>query len=77
MLDGKELTEMPASLRDLARCEVVYESFPGWTQNIDNVTRFEELPPQAQNYVLRIEQLLKVKIRWIGTGGDRNSSIER
>ncbi|KAL3916073.1 MAG: hypothetical protein SGPRY_006972 [Prymnesium sp.] len=77
MLDGKELTEMPASLRDLGRCEVVYETFPGWTQNIDNITRFEELPAEAQNYVLRIEQLLKVKIRWIGTGGDRNSSIER
>jgi len=77
MVDGKEVYEMPASLRDLGNCEVIYESFPGWTQNIDNVTKFEDLPPEAQNYVLRIEQLLKVKIRWIGTGGDRNSSIER
>ena len=104
---------MPASLRDLAKCEVVYESFPGWTKDISNITKFEELPrevsvramaaafpsfillatlrhchhtkrlpctqtpSQAQQYVLRIEQLLKVKIRWIGTGGDRNSSIER
>ena len=44
---------------------------------LDNVTRFEDLPREAQPYVLRIEELLKVKIRWIGTSGDRLSTIER
>ena len=38
---------------------------------------FEELPKEAQVYVLRIEELLGVKVRWIGNGGDRLQMIER
>ena len=77
MLDGVELTEMPASLREYAKAEVVYETFPGWTQDISKCTSFEQLPAEAQAYVLRVEQLLDVKIRWIGVGGDRADMIER
>ena len=46
-------------------------------QDISNVKSFEELPAEARAYVLRIEQLLGVKVRWIGTGGDRVAMIER
>lgn len=76
-LHGKEVRDMPANLRDLSDCEVEYETFKGWTQSITDVKTFAELPPEAQAYVARIEQLLGVKVRWIGTGGDRNSTIER
>jgi len=76
-LHGVELNEMPASLRDFSECEVEYEVMPGWTEDISRCTKFEELPINAQSYVLRIEQLLKVKVRWIGTGGDRIDMIER
>ncbi|MDN8753895.1 adenylosuccinate synthetase, partial [Staphylococcus aureus] len=37
-LDGKTITEFPASLKDLARCEPVYEELPGWTEDITGVT---------------------------------------
>ena len=77
MLNGVELDEMPASLREFSECEVVYETYPGWTEDISRCTHFDELPLNAQQYVLRIEQLLKVKVRWIGTGGDRIDMIER
>lgn len=77
MLNGVELDEMPASLREFSECDVVYETYPGWTEDISRCTHFDELPLNAQQYVLRIEQLLKVKVRWIGTGGDRIDMIER
>jgi adenylosuccinate synthase len=76
-LHGRELTEMPANLRDLAEAEVTYETYPGWSQDISKCTSFHELPVEAQQYVLRIEELLGCKIRWIGTGGDRLDMIER
>lgn len=76
-LNGREVTEMPANLRELSDCIVEYETYPGWTEDISRCTRFEELPLNAQRYVLRIEELLKVKVRWIGTGGDRIDMIER
>lgn len=76
-LHGREVHEMPASLRDLSACEVEYETYPGWTQDISRCRTFGELPAEAQAYVLRVEQLLGVKVRWIGTGGDRIDMIER
>ena len=77
VLDGKEVEQMPGSIKDFAACEVVYETIPGWTQDISKCQTFSELPPNAQAYVLRIEHLLGVKVRWIGTGGDRIDMIER
>ena len=62
---------MPASLKDYQGVEVVYETLPGWTEDISRARNFTELPKAAQDYVLRIEELLKVKVRWVGTGGDR------
>ena len=44
VLRGKEVYEMPASLRDLSECVVEYETYPGWTEDISKCTRFEELP---------------------------------
>ncbi|MBA5745401.1 adenylosuccinate synthetase, partial [Escherichia coli] len=43
-LDGKTITEFPASLKDLARCEPVYEELPGWTEDITGVTSLDDLP---------------------------------
>ena len=77
ILHGKELDHMPGSIRDFSACRVVYETFPGWDEDISRCKNFHELPANAQAYVLRIEELLGVKVRWVGTGGDRMDMIER
>jgi adenylosuccinate synthase len=50
---------------------------PGWSEDISGCKTFENLPINAQNYVLKVESLLHVPIRWIGVGEDRNHLIER
>ena len=77
MLNGEEVKEMPGSLRELAACEVVYETFPGWSEDISACRSFDELPENARTFVLRIEELLQTKVRWIGVGADRNAMIDR
>ena len=57
--------------------DIVYETMPGWSEDISWVRRFEDLPAAAQAYVLRVEELLGVKIRWIGTGAGREAMIDR
>jgi adenylosuccinate synthase len=76
-LDGKPLPfgSMPARLDDLARCEVVYETFPGWTEDISACTRVADLPAAAQAYLARIEQVLGVRAKWIGVGAGRDQTI--
>jgi len=75
--NGKILKTMPACLKTLSECEVVYETLPGWTEDISGCKSFEELPTNAQNYVLRIQELLGVPIRWIGVGPNRLDQIDR
>jgi len=62
---------MPATLTDLAKVEVVYESLPGWQQSIAHCRKFEELPPNAQAYVNRIEEVVGVPVTWVGVGAGR------
>lgn len=61
LLDGKEVEGFPADLDQLAKVEVVYETFPGWEQDISNITTFEDLPVNCQKYVKFIEEFLGVK----------------
>lgn len=75
--NGKILTTMPADLKTLSSVEVVYETMPGWTEDISMVKSFEELPVNAQKYVLRVQELLEVPIRWIGVGPNRMDQIDR
>ena len=57
MIDGKEVSVMPASIRDLAKAEVEYETFKGWTQDISLCKTFDELPKEAKAYIYRIEEV--------------------
>lgn len=58
--------------------EVEYETLPGWKgQDITGARKFEDLPTNAQKYVLRVEELLGVDIKYIGVGPDRDAIILR
>lgn len=75
---GEYLTTMPASLTVLSQdVEVEYEVLPGWTEDISHCTKFEELPENCQKYILRVQELLGIPIRWIGVGPNRNDVIDR
>jgi len=73
--DGEKITYFPASLKDLAKCEPVYEEFDGWNEDISDVKSFDELPDNAKKYLRRIEELVGVKIKLIGVGKDRENTI--
>jgi adenylosuccinate synthase len=74
-LDGKELAYPPSELKELMRCQPVYEELPGWESPTIGMTQFAELPANAQKYLLRIEELAGVPIHMISTGPDRNAAI--
>jgi adenylosuccinate synthase len=74
---GEYLTTMPASLAELGEVEVEYETLPGWTEDITRCTSFDELPANCQKYILRIQELAGVPIRWIGVGPNRLDVVDR
>ncbi|KAG8669119.1 hypothetical protein FPOAC1_008507 [Fusarium poae] len=76
-VDGEELDHYPADLDLLERAEVVYHEMPGWQKPTTGAKTFYDLPKQAREYVEYIEKFVGVKIKWIGTGPDREAMIAR
>jgi len=74
--NGQIVPSVPASLDVLSKVEVQYETLPGWTEDISQYKSFSDLPANCQKYVKRIQELVGVPIRWIGTGPKRDQMIE-
>ncbi|GAA1364986.1 adenylosuccinate synthase [Brevibacterium luteolum] len=76
-IDGVRHDEMPASQSDFHHATPIFETFPGWDEDITVARSFEELPENAQNYVHALERLSGCRISVIGVGPDREQSIVR
>ncbi|RYP62991.1 hypothetical protein DL769_007096 [Monosporascus sp. CRB-8-3] len=74
---GEEIPSYPADLNLLDRAEVIYHEMPGWNKPTTNAKTFYDLPKEARDYIMYIEEFVGVKIKWIGTGPDREAMIKR
>lgn len=75
-LEGQILKDIPMNPSDLARCQPIYEEYPGWKTSTTPIKTFSALPQAAQQYLKRIEALTNVPIELISTGPDREETIE-
>ena len=71
-----EYTDFPRQQRVLYECEPVYEDHSGWQTDITGVRAFVDLPPAAQAYVRRVEQLAGVPVNLVSVGPDRSATFE-
>ena len=76
-IDGQEKTFFPANTEKLLQVSPVYETAPGWDEDLSKVNDFNDLPVNAQNYVCQIEELIKTPITAIGVGPKRSQTIFR
>jgi len=76
-VDGVRVDEMPMTQTDVHHAKPIYEEMPGWWEDITHARTFEELPKNAQNYVLRLEELSGAYISCIGVGPGRDETIVR
>ncbi|MBD5831877.1 adenylosuccinate synthase [Janibacter melonis] len=76
-VDGVRHDEMPVSQSDFHHATPVYETMPGWWEDISGCRTFEELPQAAQDYVLRVEELIGARVSAIGVGPARDEIIQR
>jgi len=68
---------MPVNQSDFHHAAPIYEEHPGWWEDISSCRRFEDLPANAQSYVLRLEELIGARISAIGVGPGRDEVIVR
>jgi len=76
-VDGVRVEEVPVSQSDFHHAVPIYEEFPGWTEDITGVREFEDLPKNAQDYVLAIEKISGSRISAIGVGPGRDAIVVR
>jgi adenylosuccinate synthase len=77
LLDGRRVDILPFGVEALAKAEPVYETFPGWSRPIRDVREFDELPPEARNYVRALEELVGAQMDLVSVGPDREETIVR
>jgi len=73
----RSLTEFPSDVAQLAQCEPVYESMPGWTTPTAGVRDFDRLPAAARAYIARLEEVSGVRAAIVSTGSERDDTIVR
>ena len=73
--DGKVTMDFSTDVDYLKDCEPVYEEFEGNFGDISKCKTRDELPENAKKYLNRIEEIVKVSIKFIGTGAGRESMI--
>lgn len=75
---GDEIIEnFPASLHILGKCEPIYETLPGWSEDLSECVTFDALPQNAKNYIERIEALTGVPVKIVSVGPKRSQTIIR
>ncbi|MEI2765230.1 MAG: adenylosuccinate synthase [Dermatophilaceae bacterium] len=76
-IDGVRHEQMPVNQSDIHHARPVYEYLPGWWEDLSACRSFADLPPTAQAYVLRIEELVGARISAIGVGPGRDAIVVR
>jgi adenylosuccinate synthase len=73
----RTLTEFPSDVGQLATCEPIYESMPGWSTPTAGVRSYDTLPEAARQYIARLEEVSGVKAAIVSTGSERDDTIFR
>jgi adenylosuccinate synthase len=74
---SKTVKEFPSSLEALAQCRPVYQTVPGWGEDITHAHGMRELPNSARRYIDLIEKSVGVPVAWVSVGPDREQIFKK
>ncbi|MBU6146127.1 MAG: adenylosuccinate synthase [Paenibacillaceae bacterium] len=72
--DGVRIASYPARQEDVYACTPVYETLPGWTEDITGVRAFDQLPRTTQQYVHRVCALSHIPLAMFSVGRNREQT---
>ncbi|MBA7656115.1 Adenylosuccinate synthetase [subsurface metagenome] len=76
-LDGKTIDYFPSSIAALDKCQPIYEELAGWQVSTAHISEYEQLPPQARQYIARLEELISCPANLICVGPEREQTIHK
>jgi adenylosuccinate synthase len=74
-VDGVRHDELPMTQAEFARARPIYETFPGWSEDISAARSLDDLPANARDYIVALEKMIKAPISAIGVGPGRDEVI--
>ena len=74
-LEGIEQNLLPLGSEQVSSCEPIFIDMPGWKESTYGIKDWKKLPTNAQNYLLKLEELCGVPIHIVSTGPERDETI--
>jgi adenylosuccinate synthase len=74
-LDGRRITDFPSHVDDVRRVKPVYETLPGWQEEITHVRAMDDLPANAIDYLKRLGELVGCPVEIVSVGPDREQTM--
>lgn len=74
-IDGRRVTDFPSQVDDLRRAKPIYETVPGWRQDISGVRAMADLPAGARNYLDKLGAVIGRPVEVVSVGPDREQTI--
>jgi adenylosuccinate synthase len=72
---GQKIDGFPGNLNVLAECQPVYETSPGWKEELSHIRKFDDLPETTRLYLKKIEAITGIPIVMISVGPGRDQTI--
>jgi adenylosuccinate synthase len=76
-LDGQEIADFPSDQARLCRCRPVYQTLPGWSEEVSEIKEYAKLPANAQRFIETVEAHVGVPITMVSVGRRRDQTIFR
>lgn len=76
-INGKQVTDFPASIPELNAAKPVLKKFSGWKTDLHKCKSYEELPDAAKKYISFIEEFTETPVGIVSVGADRNETFMR
>ncbi|MFO0823592.1 MAG: adenylosuccinate synthase [Gemmataceae bacterium] len=74
-LDGERRTHFTSDAHELERCKPIYETIPGWTEDITTARKLTDLPAAARKYIDRVSELVGLPVSVVSVGPGREQTI--
>jgi len=76
-IDGEETTFFPADVAKLAKVKCIYQTTPGWDEDLSQITDYNDLPSTVKDYIAIVEDIVKIPVSILGVGPKRSQVIFR